>query len=372
MNEMGAVDRLSLGSKRPWESQGRCARNLQESVQLSGQTSPHLQGRTVKEDKQVDKEKVYVGIDVAKESMDVAIHPSGQHWSFPNNDTGISKTIARLKGLATALVVLEATGGIELSLVAALAVAEIPVAVVNPRQVRDFAKATGKLAKTDTIDAQVMAHFAASVRPAPRPLPDEQAQELKDVLTRRRQVQEMLTAEKNRLSTARKAVRGRIQAHIAWLEQELANADANLRNSIQESPVWREKDNLLQSVPGVGPVLSTTLLSELPELGILNRKQVAALVGVAPLNRDSGALRGKRTVWGGRAQVRAALYMATLVATRHNPVIRSFYHRLCAAGKAKKVALTACMRKLLTILNAMLKHNLPWSYTPLQVLGPCH
>jgi len=320
----------------------------------------------------MEKEKEYVGIDVAKSSMDIAVHATEQRWSFPNDDYGISKTVSLLRKLAPVLVVMEASGGIELTLTAALASAGLPLAVVNPRQVRDFAKATGKLAKTDTLDARVMAHFAATVRPVPRPLPNAQAEKFSSILARRRQVIEMLTAEKNRFGTANKAVRQGIEAHIKWLEQELSNIDDELRQSIQRSPVWREKGNLLRSVPGVGPVLSTTLLAELPELGILNRRQIAALVGVAPLNRDSGTMRGKRTVWGGRAPVRAALYMATLVATRYNPVIRRFYQHLCTAGKAKKVAITACMRKLLVILNAMLKHRAPWCYVNAQMFGPCH
>jgi transposase len=241
-----------------------------------------------------------------------------------------------------------------------MAAAGVPVVVVNPRHVRDFAKATGKLAKTDALDAQMLAHFAEVMRPEARPLPDEQTQTLAAILTRRRQLVEMLTAEKNRLASARKPVRKSLRAHIAWLERELSHTDSDLAHAIRESPVWREKEELLQSTPGVGPVVTTTLLANLPELGTLTAKQIAALVGVAPFNRDSGTLRGKRTVWGGRAQVRAVLYMGTLVATRFNPVIHAFYQRLCAAGKAKKVALTACMRKLLIILNAMLKHRTPW------------
>ncbi len=314
----------------------------------------------------MEKGKMYVGIDVAKESLEVAVRSSGERWSFSNNETGIGEAVARLRELSPALVVMEATGGLEMPLAAALGVAKVPVAVVNPRQVRDFAKSTGKLAKTDGLDAQVLAHFAAAVRPEPRLLPDAQAQELSYILARRRQLIEMTTAEKNRLGSAPDIVKQRIQAHIAWLKQELANTDYDLRRCVKESPVWREQDNLLRSVPGVGPVLATTLLAELPELGTLNRRQIAALVGVAPFNRDSGTLRGKRTVWGGRAPVRAALYMATLVAARHNPVIRNFYQRLCTAGKAKKVALTASMRKLLTILNAMLKHRTPWCYVPIK------
>lgn len=319
----------------------------------------------------MEKEKIYAGIDVAKDSMDVAIHISGEHRSFANDEEGIKQAAAYLKNLATALVVLEATGGIELPLVAALAVAKVPVAVVNPRQVRDFAKSTGKLAKTDILDARVLAHFAAAVRPQPRPLADVQAQQLGAILTRRRQLIEMLIAEKNRLRSARGKVEQHIQEHIAWLEKDLANLDSDLKQKVQQSPVWQEKENLLRSVPGIGPVLSATLLAELPELGAINRRKIAALVGVAPLNRDSGAYRGKRTVWGGRAPVRATLYMATLVATRHNPIIKRFYQRLCAAGKAKKVALTACMRKLLTILNAMIKHHVSWN-APVPIFGPCH
>ena len=310
----------------------------------------------------------YVGVDVSSDTLDVAAHPRRQAKHFRNDDGGINGAVTYLKGLAPVLVVMEATGGLEMSVAAALGVSGIPVAVVNPRQVRDYAKSMGKLAKTDAIDAQVMADFAAAVRPEPRPLADGQTQQLKDILTRRSQLNEMITAEKNRLYRARRPVSDHIKAHIAWLEQELGDMDSNLRRFIQGSPIWREKDNLLRSVPGVGPILSSTLLAELPELGILNRKQIAALAGVAPLNRDSGKFRGKRTVWGGRAKVRAVLYMATLVATRHNAVIRCFYERLIAAGKAKKTAITACMRKLLTIMNAMMKHRTPWHYASNQAV----
>jgi transposase len=236
----------------------------------------------------------------------------------------------------------------------------LPVVVVNPRQVRDFAKATGHLAKTDTLDAQVLAQFAEAVRPTPRPLPDAQTQERAARLTRRRQLVEMLVAEKTRRGQASSPIQKQIQVHLTWLERRLRALDEELATAIRSSPLWREKDELLQSMPGVGPVLATTLLASLPELGILSRQQIAALVGVAPLNRDSGTIRGKRTIWGGRAHVRATLYMAAIVASRCNPMIRAFYHRLCAAGKAKKVALTACMRKLLTILNAMLRTRRPW------------
>lgn len=308
---------------------------------------------------------VFVGIDVSKAQLDVAVRPDGR-FTVPNDDAGIAQVLARLSAGPPTRVVVEATGGFEMPLAGALAAAGFPVVVVNPRQVRDFAKAAGKLAKTDALDAQTLARFAEVMRPELRPLPDEQTQTLAAILTRRRQLVEMLTAEKNRLGSARKAVRKSLQTHIAWLERELTHTDSDLAHAIRESPVWREKDDLLRSTPGVGPVLTTTLLADLPELGSLTGKQIAALVGVAPLNRDSGTLRGKRTVWGGRAQIRATLYMAALVASRFNPVIRAFYQRLRAAGKAKKVALTACMRKLLIILNAMLKHRTPWRAEPVQ------
>jgi len=302
----------------------------------------------------------YVGVDVAKAHLDVAVTPTEAQWRATNDGAGIAQVVTRLQELQPALVVLEATGGLELPLVAALAAAAVPLAVVNPRQVRDFAKAMGRLAKTDRLDAQTLALFAERVRPTPRPLPDAEAQALGALLARRRQLVEMRTAEKNRLGSALSRVKPGVQDHINWLEQELTKLDDELGRTLRQSPLWREKEDLLRSVPGVGPVLTLTLLAELPELGTLDRRQIAALAGVAPLNRDSGTLRGKRTTWGGRASVRAALYMATLVASRYNPLIRSFYQRLCAAGKPKKVALTACMRKLLTILNAMLKHHVPW------------
>jgi len=302
----------------------------------------------------------YVGIDVSKTQLDIGVRSEPQCWSVTNDEEGIGQLVMRLQALEPALVVLEATGGLELAAVAALATVGLPVVVVNPRQVRDFAKATGKLAKTDTIDAQVLAHFAQAVRPKPRPLPDAHTQALVALLTRRSQLITMLTAERNRLRRAPRSIRSSIHTIIAALQQQLHQMDEDLADALRQSPVWRERDNLLRSVPGVGRVVSMTLLAELPELGSLNRKKIAALVGVAPLNRDSGAFRGRRMVWGGRAKVRAALYMATLVATQHNTIIQMFYHRLCRAGKAKKVALTACMRKLLTILNAMLQRQTPW------------
>ena len=307
----------------------------------------------------MSSEPRFVGIDVSKAHLDVAVRPTGTSWALPYDETGIDGLIPQIVDLGPALVLLEATGGLEVPLVAALAAAALPV-VVNPRQVRDFAKATGTLAKTDTLDAGVLAHFADAVRPSVRPLKDAETQVLNSLTARRHQVMTMLVAEKNRLGSAISAVSPRIEAHIAWLEQELSDLDQGLRQTLRRSPVWREKDDLLRTVPGVGEQISLTLLANLPELGTLNRREIAALVGVAPYNRDSGALRGKRAVWGGRSRVRAVLYMGALVASRHNPAIRNFYQRLLAAGKPKKVALVACMRKLLVILNAMLKHGSPW------------
>ena len=279
---------------------------------------------------------------------------------LPNTNSGIARLTRRLKRLEPKLIVLEATGGYEIPVTAALAAAQLPVVVINPRQARDFARSTGRLAKTDSIDAQVLAHFADAVRPQLRALPDEGVQELASIVSRRLQIVEMLTAEKNRLHRASPSVRRNIKRHINWLEKSLADIDDELKESIVKSPIWRQKVNVLKSTPGIGPICSMTLIAELPELGSLNRKQIAALVGVAPFNRDSGMMRGKRTIWGGRARVRAVLYMAALTASRHIPVIRPFYERLCAAGKPKKVALTACMRKLLTILNAMVRHATLW------------
>ncbi|MBA3789689.1 MAG: IS110 family transposase [Rubrobacter sp.] len=302
----------------------------------------------------------YAGIDVSKGRLDAVLRPSGEYLGADNDERGIGSLVARLSEARPALIVLEATGGLEQPVVVALALVGLPVAVVNPRQVRDFAKAVGRLAKTDKIDAAVLAHFAEAVRPEPRPLADERARELSALVLRRRQILDMITAEGNRARTAPKAVRRRIEAHLRWLRKELERANGDLERAVRESPVWREKDDLLRSVPGVGPTLSATLLAELPELERLDRRKLAALVGVAPLNRDSGTLRGIRTVWGGRSSVRKTLYMATLSATRYNPAIREFYGRLVAAGKPKKVALTACMRKLLAIVGAVLRNRSPW------------
>lgn len=306
-----------------------------------------------------------IGIDVAKAELVVAARPSGERWTVANDERGVRTLVERLRATAPTLVVLEATGGYELLCVAGLAAAGLPVVVVNPRQVRDFARATGQLAKTDRIDADVLALFAERVRPAVRPLPDAEAQELEALLARRRQLLEMLQAERNRLGQVfgrgKQPVKKSLKTHIAFLERELTLADTDLGAMIRHSPAWRERDDLLQSVPGVGRVLSFTLLADLPELGRLSRREIAKLVGVAPLSRDSGTLRGRRFVQGGRASVRAVLYMAALVATKRNPVIAGFYHRLLAAGKPKKLALVACMRKLLTILNTMARTGQRWS-----------
>ena len=317
----------------------------------------------------MEQELRYVGIDVSKAQVDVAVRPTGQRWVVSYDETEVGELVSQMKGLSPALVLLEASGGLELPLVAALAAAALPVVVVNPRQVRDLAKATGTLAKTDPLDAAVLAHFADAVGPSVRPLRDAETQVLNSLTARRHQVMTMRVSEKNRLGTAISAVRPRIEAHIVWLEQELDDLDEGLRQTLRQSPVWREKDDLLRTVPGVGEQLSLTLLAHLPELGTLDRRQIAALVGVAPFNRDSGTLRGKRTVWGGRAKVRAALYMGTLAASRFNPVIRDFYRKLLAIGKPKKVALVACMRKLLVILNSMLKHRSPWRDMTPAVVG---
>ena len=302
----------------------------------------------------------FVGIDVAKAELEVVVRPSGARWTVTNNPAGLAQLQERLQASAPSLIVLEATGGYEVAVVAALATAALPVVVLNARQVRDFARATGRLAKTDAIDAGVLAHFAEVVRPPVRPLPDAMTQSLQEWLMRRRQLVEMLLAEEQRRSRAPRPIQRQIDQHVRWLRAQLGAVEKDLAQTLRESPVWREKDNLLRSVPGVGPVLTTTLLGDVPELGQLNRKQIAALIGVAPLNRDSGTYRGRRAVWGGRARVRATLYMATLTAARYNSVIRAFYERLVAAGKPKKVALTACMRKLLTILNAMIARRTAW------------
>jgi transposase len=298
-----------------------------------------------------------VGIDVARDTLAVAVLPTGEIWTAANDEAGRAELARELSERKPARVVLEATGGYESLVVAVLGVVGIPVAVVNPRQVRDFARGMGKRAKTDPIDAAVLAQFADVVRPTPRPLWAEAAQQLRALVGRRTDLVGMLTAERNRRATAPAIVRGHLDDHIRWLQDELEKVTKELTELLHQSPLWRESEDLLRSVPGVGAITTATLIAELPELGQLDGKQIAALVGVAPFNRDSGRFRGKRTIIGGRSEVRRVLYMATVVAIQHNPVVRVFYERLVAAGKPKKVALTASMRKLLLILNAMIRHH---------------
>jgi transposase len=309
--------------------------------------------------------QLFVGIDISKDRLDVHIQPTEERFSLAHEEAGVAELVRRLQGLAPQLVVMEATGGYETTVAAALASAGLPVAVINPRQIRDYARATGQLAKTDRLDARVIALFAAAVRPAVRPavrsLPDDQAQQLGEMTARRRQLVEMLGAEMNRRRLVRDPrLRERLRAHITWLEQALREVDDDLRRLVRGSVLWRETDDLLRSAPGIGPVTSCTLIADLPELGHLDRRRIAALVGVAPFNRDSGTMRGRRLVSGGRAPVRTVLYMATLVAIRHNPTIAAFYKRLRAGGRPGKVALVAAMRKLLTILNAIVRERRPW------------
>jgi transposase len=315
----------------------------------------------------MDTQELFVGIDVSKHWLDVASLPDQGSWHLGNDDQGIESLLKRLEGLQPTLVVVEATSKMAVPLTAALMAAQIPLAVVNPRQIRDFARAIGQLAKTDKLDAQVIARYGAMVRPEPRPLPDAALRQLAELVGRRRELVQMRTAERNRLRDAQAVVRKDIEDHIAWLNQRIGALDTEIHDAVGKTRQWRQKDELLRSVPGVGQIVSSTLIAELPELGLLDRKQIAALVGVAPMNRDSGAMRGRRQIWGGRAPLRAVLYMAVLTATNCNPVIREFYQRLREAGKPAKVALTACMRKLLTILNAIVKHERPWDLHPVPV-----
>ena len=307
-----------------------------------------------------DTAEIFVGIDVSKAQLDVAVHNQPSSWQTDNSDAGRAELVKRLQTMNPTLIVLEATGGFELRLVAELVTAKLPVVVTNPRRVRNFARSTGRLAKTDKLDAKMLAHFAAALRPEPRPLPSDQEEQLTALLTRRRQIVDMLTVEKNRLHTVRATMRSDIEEHITWLTQKLDALDAEIDQFIQGSALWQEKATLLKSVPGVGRITASTLLAMLPELGTLNRQQIAALVGVAPVNKDSGRKQGKRRIFGGRAPVRSVLYMAALSAKKHNPKIKKFYERLLKQGKEKKVALTACMRKLLVILNAMLRTKQSW------------
>jgi transposase len=306
----------------------------------------------------------FVGIDVSKARLDGACRPDGTSFSHPNDPTGIAAVVDRLRAGRPTLIVLEATGGLEVPLVVALATAGLAVAVVNPRQVRDFARATGRLAKTDRIDAAVLAHFADAIRPEARPLPDDATRRLEALVTRRRQLVEMRTAELNRLGSATSGeVRRDLEAHVAYLTGQIDELDRGLGEAIKDSPCWKGKDALLRGVPGIGEVVSRTMLALMPELGTLSNKRISALAGLAPVARESGTLHGRRCIAGGRGPVRAVLYMAALSAKRYNPVLRVFYDRLIAAGKLPKVALTAVMRKLLTIINAMVRHHRPWDPT---------
>lgn len=309
---------------------------------------------------------LFVGIDVSKRQLDVATRPEVSRFTVTNDSAGIRKLARQLHSLTPGLIVLESTGGFETLAVSMLCAEQLPVVIVNPRQVRDFARATGRLAKTDALDAEVIARFAESVRPAIRPLKDASLRELEALVLRRRQITSMLAAEENRRTNAPSVIRRSLDASIASLRRCLRDLDRDLAKLVQERPEWRERDQLLQSAPGAGSVLSTTLIAGLPELGKLNRKEIAALVGIAPLNRDSGSFRGARCVWGGRSRVRAVLYMATLAGVRFNPALRVFYRRLLAVGKKPKVALTACMRKFLTILNAMVRTRTPWRADSIQ------
>ena len=308
--------------------------------------------------------EAYVGVDVSKDLLDVKVLPSNEFQQFSNDDAGIKKLIKFLKKIDPVLIVFESTGGLEMPAVGSLIENNLPVVIINPRQIRDFAKATGRLAKTDSIDADTIARFACDIRPEVRPIKDEHTQLLSALNARRRQIVDMLVAEKNRLYTAPKPNKKSIQKHIQWLERSLVDINKDIYKTIKKSPTWRENDKILQSFKGIGPIVSAALLCDLPELGTLNRKKIATLVGVAPLNCDSGRFRGRRRIKGGRANVRRKLYMAAVASIRHNPMMKDFYNRLIDAGKPPKLAITACMRKILTILNAMMKNRTYW-------IAPC-
>jgi transposase len=320
-----------------------------------------MQGRAKKEKKPMVEEPVCVGVDISSRCLDVAVSDSNEVRQFENDQEGIRKAVRYIARQKPVRIILEATGKFEAPLVASLQSSSLPVIIVNPRQVRDFARATGVLAKTDKIDARILALFGLRIQPEVRMLPDQQAREMRSLLERRHQLIEMRTAESNRLHQSDESTRQNIELHLKWLDELITSINDDLDRRIRSSPSWCEKIDLLQSVPGIGKVTSTTLLIELPELGQIDRRKIAALVGVAPLNRDSGSMRGRRTVWGGRAKLRAVLYMAVLVVMKHNVVIAAFYNRLVHAGKTKKVAIVACMHKLLTIVNAMVKHNTIWN-----------
>jgi transposase len=307
------------------------------------------------------KEQMFVGIDVSKSTLEVRIEPLGESFQVANDDEGVKALCSRLKKLDLTLIVMEATGGLEMRAASELAARGLPLAVVNPRQVRDFAKATGQLAKTDRIDTQVLCGFGRAIRPAVRPIKDELTQQLDDLVTRRRQLVDMRVQETARLHRASKVQAKSLKAHIAWLDKRIKQIEADQGSCLRNSDAWRVKDDLLQSIPGVGQITSHSVLSRCPEIGQLSRRKIAKLVGIAPLNNDSGKHRGERHIWGGRADVRSVLYMATVSAKRCNPLIRAFAEKLERAGKPYKVLMIACMRKLLTIMNAMIKNNMPWA-----------
>ncbi len=332
------------------------------TVARAKSSNPARTGRGSAQQARSNMSDVFVGIDVSKARLDVAVRPSGETWSVANDEAGFTELTARLKPLAPRLVVMEATGGYQAPVCAALSVDGLTVAVVNPRQVRDFARATGRLAKTDLIDAEVIARFGETLRPEPRPLPSEETLALQALVARRRQLVDMITAESNRLATATEPhVRHDLEEHLKWLRRRLKDGDDDLYDGLKKSPLWRVKEQILRSAPGIGRITTLSLVAQLPELGTLTGRKISALVGVAPFNRDSGTLRGKRAIWGGRASVRQALYMATLTAIRCSPTMRGFYDRLVAAGKPAKVAHVACMRKLLVRLNAMVRAGTPWT-----------
>jgi transposase len=366
-SETDAAGRPYPRGKTPLESKGRRVRHSDSKpeqlpehqlvTRKAGQSRPSPKG---KGGLTRTNPEVFVGIDVSKATLDVA-SSDGESWSESNDDAGVGRLTERIGQLRPAGVVLEATGGYEAAIAASLWAGGVPCCVVNPRHVRDFARATGRLAKTDSIDAAVLARFAQAVRPEPRPLPDAQAQELEALVTRRRQIVDMITAEKNRLGATRsKTLKRDISEHISWLQRRLRLTNRDIDRAVKATPLWREKEDLLRTAPGVGRIVAVTLMTDLPELGALSRRQIAALAGLAPFNRDSGTMRGKRSVWGGRAAVRSMLYMAAVTAARCNPEIRGFYKRLLAKGKEKKLALVACARKLLTHLNAMVRAGSIW------------
>lgn len=352
---------MADGSSRTLRSQEAAGERVAPSVvpvnpdsRLDRRTaSPHSQGWVM--------EPVYVGIDVAKNRLDIHVRPTGDAFALARNGEGLDELCARLSQLKPALVVLEATGGFEVTVAAALGAAKLPVVVINPRQIRDFARATGRLAKTDALDAATIAHFADAVRPELRPLPDAASQALGELVARRRQIVDMMVAERlrSRQLTQRRVLKG-VARHLAMLQKELSALEQDIDTTVRGSPAWCEDVDLMTSVPGIGDTTARTLLADLPELGKIGHKQITALVGLAAFNRDSGTMRGKRTIWGGRASVRSALYMAALSAVRFNPVIKAVNDHLRAAGKPSKVALVACMRKILIILNAMLRDRRPW------------